>query len=112
MQGRRGGRARIEPRRPALINKIIYFTGCWHNPYISFGDTYMFYPIVVLDFIEAFSLKEISRKKDTSTRVCGFGEEGGALWRGQPPLLSLLGCGSHVHHICMFKKRPRRLVGA
>lgn len=77
MQGRRGGRARIEPRRPALINKIIYFTGCRHNPYMSFGDTYMFYPTVVLDFIEGFSLKDISRKKDTSTRVCGFGEEGG-----------------------------------
>lgn len=89
MQGRRGGRARIEPRRPALINKIIYFTGCRHNPYISFGDTYMFYPIVVLDFIEAFSLKEISRKKDTSTRVCGFGEEGGGpVARAAPSPLS------------------------
>lgn len=44
----------MEPRRPALINKIIYFAGCRHNQYMSFGDTYMFYPIVALDFIEAF----------------------------------------------------------
>lgn len=102
----------MEPRRPALINKIIYFAGCRHNQCMSFGDTCMFYQIVSLDFIDAFSLKEISRIKGHEHLCVRFWGGGGALWRGQPPLLSLLGCGSHVHHICMFKKRPRRLVGA
>lgn len=78
----------MEPRRPALINKIIYFTGGRHNPYMSFGDTYMFYPIVVLDFIEA--LKEISRKKGHEhlcVRVWGGGG-GGPVARAAPSPLS------------------------
>lgn len=80
----------MEPRRPSLINKIIYLTGCRHNPYMSFGDTYMFYPAVVLDFIEAFSLKEISRKKGQE-HLCVW------VWGGGGPC----GEGSPLSSLCL-----------
>lgn len=50
------------------------------------GDTCMFCPVVVLDFIAAFSLKEISRKKGHKrlcVRVWGGGG-GGPCGEGSP----------------------------
>lgn len=75
----------MEPWRPALINKIVYFTGCRHNPYMSFGGTYMFYPVFVLGFIEAFSLKVNKQEKRTRALVCaGLGRGGGPCGEGSP----------------------------
>lgn len=101
----------MEPRRPALINKVIYFAGCRHNQYMSFGGTYLFYPIVTLYFIEAFPLKEISRKKGHEHLCAGLGRRG-ACGEGSPLSSLCLAAALLCTIFACLKKRPRRLVGA
>lgn len=48
------------------------------------GGTHMFCPVVVLDFIEAFSLKEKKEKRTQALVWAGLGSRGGPVARAAP----------------------------